>query len=55
MKITIERKDLCTKKRVIAMMEMNYLNENFTKREPEFVEGFNEAINQLIEVIKRDL
>jgi len=50
MRITIERKDLCTKKQLIKMMEKNYLNNN-----TEFNQGWNEAIKQLIKVMNRDL
>jgi hypothetical protein len=51
MKITIEREDLCTKKSLIKMMKLNYMRFNSS----EFYRGWNEAIDQLIEVMERDL
>lgn len=48
MKITIEREDLCTKRQVIKMMKMNYFHDEKHKQ-------WDKCINQLIEVINRDL
>ena len=54
MKITIERNDLCTKKKLAKILKMNRLWADTGINDKEYIKGWNQCIDQLIEVMERD-